>query len=224
MIARLQAHWRLKLLLTVLFNVVFWPVYSLLGHHAYFPLHLPMLTWFDRAIPFQTSPWSLVYLSQFLFSGAVPWLIDTTYSIRRYVMGLTFMSLVSFACFYFFPVASPRPQGPPATSLMQLIVHYDGLFNAFPSLHAGFFVFISLFVRRIFGPSLTGPIKLTGALWGIAIFYSTIATRQHYAVDLAAGALIGATADWLAWRGSSEPAPSSTTFRSKGMMSQEGSR
>jgi hypothetical protein len=222
---RLHAHWRLKLLLTVAVNAVFWSGYAFLGRHAFFPLWVPPTTWFDAAIPFRPEPWAWIYLSQFLFTGAVPWLIETKDALRRFVVGLVATSVVSFVCFLFFPVASPRVgmNSGAADGAMALIAKYDGAMNAFPSLHAGFLVYLALLVRRMFGPALPRAAVLAGVLWAGAILYATIATRQHYVVDLIAGAAVGALADWLAWRRSAAGVSAAMTMsRSSGVAFHDG--
>ena len=107
----MRAHWQLKLLLTVVINVGFWAGYGWLGRNPVFPPWMPPRVWLDTAIAFQPEPWAWVYLSQFLFTGGLPWLIDTQDGVRRYSVGLVAMSAASFAVFLFLPVASPRPSG-----------------------------------------------------------------------------------------------------------------
>ncbi|MEI6534091.1 MAG: phosphatase PAP2 family protein [Verrucomicrobiaceae bacterium] len=198
--ARLQAQWRFKLLLTVLLNLIFWMGYGWLGRHAYFPLHRLPFTWIDQAVPFQQQPWAWIYLSQFLFTSIMPWLLVKKEGVYRYAMGVAVMSAASFLIFLIFPVAAPRAVDLPADGSMAWIVLYDGPLNAFPSLHAGFLVYTGLLAWRMFG-HVTPLVVAAGVLiWGGLILYSTIATRQHYALDLVAGATVGYLADWFAWR------------------------
>jgi membrane-associated phospholipid phosphatase len=67
--------------------------------------------------------------------------------------------------------------------------------NACPSLHAAFCVFTAL--------ALHAQLKSTGAarwllacnaLWCLGILYSTMATRQHVALDVVAGVVLGGAA------------------------------
>lgn len=220
----MRAHWQLKLLLTVVINVGFWAGYGWLGRNPVFPPWMPPRVWLDTAIAFQPEPWAWVYLSQFLFTGGLPWLIDTQDGVRRYSVGLVAMSAASFAVFLFLPVASPRPSGVIASGAMAVILGYDGTWNAFPSLHAGFLVYMARLAWRLFGGAAPGTVGLVTAAWGAAILYATIATRQHYAVDLAAGAAIGAAADWLAWSSEGRRRAATTMERSRGVASQDGCR
>jgi membrane-associated phospholipid phosphatase len=222
---RVQVLWRQKLLLSVAVSGIFWTGYSILARHAWFPLWTPSRTWLDTAIPFQPEPWAWIYLSQFLIAGVLPWMIDTREILRRYVNGVMLMTGVSFAVFFLFPVASPRSvdvselSGP-----MKWIVILDGTMNAFPSLHAAFLVFLAGLAGRMFRASLRPWMIAAGAGWGAAILYATIATRQHYAADLIAGAAVGALADWLAWRRATGVSAATTISRSKGVAFQDGCR
>ena len=225
MIARFLAHWRLKLLLTFALNLVFWTGYSFLGRHTFFPQWTPPLIWLDHAIPFQPAFWGWVYLSQFLFTGTLPWFLATKEQLRRYVVGLAVMIVVSFSIFLLFPVASPRPpESASAAGAMPWILGYDGAFNAFPSLHAAFLIYMAALARRMAGGALPVGVVIVGVLWGTAILYATIATRQHYALDLLAGGLLGYGADWITWRRSSRVSAATTTARNKGAASHDGCR
>jgi membrane-associated phospholipid phosphatase len=222
---RFQALWRQKLLLTVAVSWLFWTGYSLLARHARFALWTPPPLWPDTTIPFQPEPWAWIYLSQFVLAGVLPWMIDSREILRRYLAGVTLMSGVSFAVFLFVPVASPRiVDVSELRGAMRWIVVLDGPMNAFPSLHAAFLVFLAGMAARMFRASLRTWIVLAGAGWGAAILYATIATRQHYAADLIAGGVVGALADWLAWRRAAGVSAATTISRSKGVAFQDGCR
>ncbi len=221
MIARLKAQWRFKLRLTLLINVFFWAGYGWLGRHTVFPRWVPPLTWLDTTIPFQPRPWAGVYLSPFLFTGGLPWLIDTRDGVRRYSVGLAVMSAVSFVVFLLLPVASPRPPEVAVEGAMAVILGYDGTLNAFPSLHAGFLAYMARLAWRMFGGAAPVTVGVVTMVWGSAILYATIATRQHYALDLVAGVLVGILADWVAW-GSPGSRRATTTARSTEAASHDG--
>lgn len=212
--ARVRAHGRLKLGLALLLGAGFWTGYSYLGRHAFVPVRTLPLTAIDRAIPFHPAGWAWVYLSQFLLTGFLPWLLASRDEIRRYVASFVLLSGFAFAIFILFPVASPRPVPTPEAGAMRFILAYDGTLNAFPSLHAGFLVLMVLLAPRIFGTQRAGWLWAAGLVWGGAILYATIATRQHYAVDLAAGAALGALVHGLAWRTAPAAAVAATMRRS----------
>jgi membrane-associated phospholipid phosphatase len=194
---RFRALLPLKAAVQAVFSLLFWVGYVWLSRHAVFPLRAVPGTWLDRAGPFSPGPWAWVYLSQFLLAGGLPWLIDNRGLLWRYVAAGALMSVASFLLFVFFPVASPRPAGLPDTGPMAWIVRGDGAFNAFPSLHAGFVVLIADLGWRIFRRPAVSAVL---GVWAVLILYATLATRQHYAWDLAAGLLIGGLANFGAAR------------------------
>jgi membrane-associated phospholipid phosphatase len=205
-IERLKSEWRLKLVLVVVINALFWSGYQMLARYAFFPQRAVPETALDRAVPFQPEPWAWVYLSQYIFTGMLPLLLTSRESIRRYVVSLTLMSASGFAVFLFFPTPGPRPAEVGGNLAMNWIAMADGTLNAFPSLHAAFIVCMSVLAWRMFGRSHPRRVVLVSVLWGGAILFSTLATKQHYALDLLAGALLGWLADSLAWRGVSAAA------------------
>ena len=102
---------------------------------------------------------------------------------------------VGLACFYFWPTAVPAPAlapdlgGQPAFALLRGI---DAAGNACPSLHVATAMFSAIclhdLLRRIDAPA---GLRWANALWFVAIAYSTLAVKQHVAVDVLAGALLG---------------------------------
>ena len=218
MIARIKAEWRLKVALLVIANAVFWGGYQILGRHAFFsPREVP-LTWLDRAVDYQPDGWVWVYLSQYVFTSALPLLLTTREALWRYARTLALMSGGAFVVFLFFPTPGPRPLEVGGNIAMQFLATADAPMNALPSLHAAFIACMTALAWRMFRSSGTLAVS---AVWGPAILFSTLATKQHYALDLLAGLLLGAVADWLAWRGASAAAMMPV---SDGVMSQRGAR
>lgn len=217
MLARLKVEWRLKLVLFLAINAFFWTCYQVLSRHAFFPLRAVPVIGLDAAVPFQPRPWSGVYLSQFLVTGTLPLLLLTREDIRRYTISLAVMAIPSFAAYFFFPTQGPRPAEVGESLAMQFIAGADGPLNALPSLHAAFVVCMACLARRIFGPKVVP----TMVVWACAIFYSTLATKQHQVLDLLAGGALGWVADRLAWRGANAAA---IIPRSRGVVSQDGER
>ncbi len=168
-----------------------------------FTLHTLPITPVDRWIAFDPS-WIGAYLSLALLVPIAPLLATRREQLVRYAKGLTLLCLPSFAVFLLFPVAGPRPDIDAGHALYGLIVAYDGPSNAFPSLHAGLAVFSLLFAYRVTCEALGRPARATlgiaGSLWGTAILYSTLATKQHWAIDLAPGVLLACAAHAFVWR------------------------
>lgn len=215
--ARLTAEWRLKLLLFLLLNAGFWLGYQTLARQAFFPLRTVPHTTLDQAIAYQPAFWGWVYLSQFLFTGAVPLFLTRREELRRYALSVGVMGGVSFTVFLFFPTQAPRPIDLGNTLPMQFLAAADGPLNALPSLHSAFIIAMTFLSQRIFGTKAFVP----AVIWGGAILYSTLAIKQHYALDLLAGAGVGWMADRLAWRGASAVA---TMPVSSGVASHRGDK
>jgi membrane-associated phospholipid phosphatase len=114
--------------------------------------------------------------------------------------------------FLCFPVEGPRPAPMDGHHpLYRWLVGVDRPTNSLPSLHAGLTVYSLLFAARALRgalrPSTRVALGAIGALWGAAILYSTLATKQHWALDLPPGVLLAAGAHALAWRSAqAEPA------------------
>jgi membrane-associated phospholipid phosphatase len=212
---RIRTDWRLKLLLTIAVNILFWGPYLFLSRHAFRPVSTLPLTWIDRWIQFRPSPWAWVYESIFLLTGPIPWLIASRDQLRRYIKGFTLLASISFAGFILFPVASPRPGNAVGSEFLLFITSIDGPLNAFPSLHAGCLIYTLLLARRIFGRQWPPLVYLGLSVWGTLILYATIATRQHYALDLLAGGAVGLFADRLVWRGSRNACVAADSTRRK---------
>lgn len=204
--SRLDAELRLKILLSLGLTAFFLGGYFLLQRLVVFPVTRLAPGPVDRWVEFDPR-WVWVYQSLYLLLP-VPWLAETRRQLLTYARGFVLLALAGFAVFLLCPVAGPRPEGVEASGLYRLLILYDRNLNAFPSLHIGLAVYTSLFGLWLLGRSAV-PWRLRllcGALagvWTVAIAYSTLAVKQHYAVDLPAGALLA----WLAHRGSLLQAP-----------------
>jgi len=220
---RILILWPLKLGVTVIVSVGFWSLYLSLSRHAFFPVHTLPMTWLDDWAGFRPHPWAWIYESIFLLTGIAPWLIVSREDLRRYIIGFTFLSVVSFVTFALFPVASPRPVHLKASGFLIFITQVDGPLNAFPSLHAGCLIYNLALVRRLFGPRLVPLVAVALLIWAGLILFATLATKQHYALDLLAGGLLGWAADQLAWRKPTGADNDSMRMRrNRGVASQAG--
>ncbi len=71
----------------------------------------------------------------------------------------------------------------------------DAAGNACPSLHVAFAIFTALWLARLLREVMAPlAVRLFNAGWCAAIIYSTLATKQHVAVDVFAGTTLGAGA------------------------------
>ena len=201
--SNLVSHWRLKIALSAVLTVFFCVPYFTLQRVPIFPVRRLAPGAIDDAIGF-VPEWVWVYQSVYLLLSAVPWLCDSAHELRRYARGFMVQSAIGFAFFLFLPIEAPRPDVVPDEVMFRLLVSYDKLLNSFPSLHVGLSVYTVLFAARISRGRLPAPLRsgmLLGlSLWAGAIAFSALATKQHYAIDLPAGAVLA----WLCHRRVSE--------------------
>jgi membrane-associated phospholipid phosphatase len=198
--ARVRAQWRFKAALAVAIGALFTAAYLLIGHFPVAPVrHLP-LTWLDRAIGFHPYAWVWIYQSVYVPINLIPWLADRRDDLRRYVAGFLLLTLVSFAVFVAWPIRAPKPPVENPRGMYWLLQQYDAPYNSLPSLHAALLVYTLAFGRRIVGDETPRRLKLICVAWAGLILYGTLATKEHYAVDIVAGVAFGLVADRWAWR------------------------
>ena len=188
----LAAHFGLKMLAAWLLAGGFFLCYFLLLKFPLWPVTLMPVTAPDLWIGFR--PGALwLYVSLWLYVPLAPGLLHDRRELLDYYLAVVALSLAGMAVFLLWPTASPRPeldwmQYPP----LGPIIAADDAGNALPSLHAAFAVFSGIWLDRLMRRA-AAPHWLRGAsmLWGLGILYSTLATRQHVAVDVVAGIALG---------------------------------
>jgi hypothetical protein len=169
----------------------------------------PFSTWLvpetalDRAVPFEPR-WIWPYVSVAVLVAIAPLMATSQIALRRYSVGLALLCTTCFAVFLFFPVAGPRPSVLPDLALYRFLVSVDRPTNSLPSLHVGLVVYSLLYCDRVLragtDPGRLAVLRVLGAVWGVAILYSTLATKQHWAVDLPPAIVIAYGAYAFAWR------------------------
>ena len=185
-----RAQWRMKLWLGTVLTLLFFIGYLTIGRHPLHPPRVLPLSAIDRAIDFSPA-WTWAYLSFYLLLP-MAWLATTREQLWRYAAGFVSISALAFAIFLIWPVAGPRPQATPVTGVYAWLISWDTSLNTLPSLHIACAVFTTCFAAHVAGPR-TGVLTLPLALWTLLIGYSALATKQHYFIDLPAGAALG----WL---------------------------
>lgn len=213
----LKTHFVLKTIAGFGIAAVFFLGYFLLLKFPLFPVTLMPITAPDRWIAFW--PGALwLYVSLWIYVSLPPGLLTDRRELLDYYLAMGALSLAGMAVFLLWPTASPRlpidwTQHPPFGP----VIAADDAGNALPSLHAAFAVFSAIWMDRLLNRAgaPTG-LRIASAIWGLAIVYSTLATRQHVAVDVAAGAALGglAAALHLRWRQSRQTAARPARIRS----------
>lgn len=164
--------------------------YFTLQRVTFFPERVVPETPLDAWIAFDPA-WVWPYVSLALLVPLAPALAATREELARYARGLFGMCALCFVMFLVMPVAGPRPEIVPDHAAYAAIVGVDRPLNSFPSLHAGLTTYSLLFaawtLRGTLAPPARRAVAATGALWGVAILYATLATKQHWFVDVPAG-------------------------------------
>ncbi len=159
-----------------------------------FPPHCVVLTRLDGWV--RLAPvWVWFYISYYpLLIGAYFYTTGTS-AQKVYFGAMTLSAAVSFFVFVFFPTSIPRELYPWlggadfSSRMLAIIRGADNSVNCLPSMH----VCMSFIAASAF--------TLVCGRWGrfiawtlfLAICYSTMATKQHYFVDLVAGFSLGLT-------------------------------
>jgi membrane-associated phospholipid phosphatase len=201
----LVSHALLKCIGITLFISLFFVAYFYVLNHPAYPATIIPLTFLDRLISFQ--PFALpIYLSLWVYVVIPPIIIIKLDELYAFTISVALMSIVGLLIFYIWPTAIAVSEidwvQHPSISFLKSV---DAAGNACPSLHVATAVFsgawLDYIFRRIKAPSW---LRIVNVVWGIAIIYSTIATRQHVALDVVGGLVLGGFAIGLAayrfWR------------------------
>ena len=204
---RFKTDHLLKTAGTIAFMALFFPAYFyLLRRPDTTPFVMP-LTWVDRHVPF--TPVALpAYVSLWLYVSIPPSLFDRRRRLIAYGAAAAVMCLIGLAIFWLFPSAVP-PTGidyarEPGFAVLKGV---DAAGNACPSLHVAGAVFSGYWLHRILR-EIAAPValRLANLAWCTAIVYSTLATRQHAALDALAGIALGLACAVAARRWIGDPA------------------
>lgn len=200
---RLRSHLHAKIAMLLLMAVGIVLPYFGLQRWRPFPPRAPFVSALDAWIPFEPA-WALAYLSVCLLVPLFPMLAARREDVWRFGRGIAALCLPCFAGFLLAPMPGPRPDSAALEGAYGWLIGVDATWNAFPSLHAGLVLFSFLYGWRVLGREL-GPRErrlfvALSALWGAAILYGTLATKQHWLADLPPAFLLALFADWCAWR------------------------
>jgi hypothetical protein len=188
---RMRHLWWLKFLGVCAFMWVFFIGYF---HTLRNPPHeafVMPLTWIDHAVTFQ--PHALwAYVSLWLYVGVAPGLLRSFRELVVYGLWIGALCLIGLACFHWWPTAVPRlAMDVSAHPGFALLTGVDAAGNACPSLHVGTAVFTAVWVQHLLRHSGAPRwLRLGNLVWVTAIVWSTLATKQHVAWDVAAGTLL----------------------------------
>ena len=143
----------------------------------------------DERLPYWPS-WVWIY--SFLYYPLIVCVNLVTSSAREFThVATSYLVLLSLqmACFLAFPVATPEhwrhynQRRTLAERFLALVQKFDARSNSFPSMHVSVAMLTALHLAPHAGPAAFA--------FPVLIALSCIFTKQHYVIDLPAGALLG---------------------------------
>jgi membrane-associated phospholipid phosphatase len=191
----MQASFLYKLKSFCIFAVVYFVFYvypNFFGEHA---VELPLWA-IDRAVPFL--PWTFIfYTSDYLLIFIAILMISELSRFQAYARMCFWVLIISGLFFFFYPTTYPRPSYPTdenwlVSLVMGLVGAADTPRNCFPSMHVALTAVATLGVRYK-GPRVFSLF----CLWSLAIFVSTLTTKQHYFADILGGVGVVALSAFL---------------------------
>ena len=191
----------LKSLGTMFFISVFFCAYFYLLKNPAYPTTVMPIIWLDHLISFQ--PLTLpIYLSLWVYISLPPALLATRRELLSYGLAITATCVAGLIIFYFWPTAVPVIQIDWTQSpYVNFLKNMDASGNACPSLHVATAFFSGIWLHHLLRRLGAPPWILTfNWTWCIGIVYSTLAIRQHVAVDVLAGLTLGGLAAYVSLR------------------------
>ena len=190
---RVLTWWPAKMIGTTLGMTAFFLAYFWVLQHPRHPPVIMPLTVVDRLIPFWSAALPL-YLSLWFYVSLAPSLVVDRRELVSYGVAAVVLSVVGLGIFFLWPTAVPPPDIDwalhPAFASLKAV---DATGNACPSLHVAFAVFSAVWFARLLRQMGAGRgLRALNWLWCVGILYSTVATRQHVALDVLAGTVLGA--------------------------------
>jgi membrane-associated phospholipid phosphatase len=147
----------------------------------------------ESAIPF-IPEFEYVYALAYVLPFALVWKVRRFETLLRAEIAFFLTLGVSCAFFLAFPVTIERPaiEGDSIAHILLAIEYLDRPYNLFPSLHAAFAWLVVIAGSRDARGGLAIPLAAAG------ISVSTVFVKQHYIVDILAGACLAPLSWWAA--------------------------
>ncbi|WP_051603192.1 phosphatase PAP2 family protein [Simplicispira psychrophila] len=181
---------------SVLMSIFFTAYFFILKNPAY-PVTVMSLTAVDDWVGF--APVALVpYLSLWIYCSLPVTLMPDRLRLVNFGFWIGAMSLLALSVFYYLPSAVPVApidwsQYPGVSFLKEV----DAAGNACPSMHVAAAVYSSFWLYWLMADVRMGwRWQSFQIFWGLAIVYSTLATKQHVSLDVWAGIALGIVFAW----------------------------
>lgn len=195
LLGRIASRWLFKMLATVgcialFFYAYFWVMRNPLSAVTTMPT-----LWLDELVGFHPQAFPL-YASLWVYIALGTALAKEFRELALFGLASLGISVAGFAAFMLLPTRVPDFGIDwalhPWLAFMKSV---DVTGNACPSLHAAFCVFAAAALHaHLRSMGAARWLLAANLLWGLGILYSTVATRQHVALDVIAGAALGGVA------------------------------
>jgi membrane-associated phospholipid phosphatase len=154
--------------------------------------HVPDL-FLDHLIPLKPE-WSVIYGALYLFLILLPVLsVRDEEHIRRTVWAYLMVWITAYVCFLAYPTVAPRPPELIGEGFgiwgLRFLYDSDPPYNCFPSLHVA-----HSFVSALTCYRLHRGVGVAAVISASLVGASTLFTKQHYVLDVVAGAFLACVA------------------------------
>lgn len=151
-------------------------------------LHVPEIA-LDRSLPLAPA-WALVYGTVYLFLILLPVLVVRTNDhVRAMFLAYLAVWLTAYVIFLVYPTRAPRPEIAAADGFVAWGIRFlyssDPPYNCFPSLHVAHSFVSALSCYRVHE-----RVGMAGLVGASLVGLSTLFTKQHYVIDVIAGAML----------------------------------
>jgi membrane-associated phospholipid phosphatase len=155
-------------------------------------LHAPAI-WLDRTIPLIPA-WALVYGALYLFLIVLPvFIVREQEHIRRTFLAYLAVWITAYIIFLTYPTVAPRPDKVIGTGFanwgLRFLYEVDPPYNCFPSLHVA-----HSFVSALTCYAVNRRVGILATVAASLVALSTLLTKQHYVLDVAAGVALACIA------------------------------
>ena len=190
--ARIWRHLPIKIVGTTVVIMLFFVAYRHLLDHPRYPVTEMPLTLLDDLVRFWP-PALILYVSLWVYVTVPSALLPSVRELLYYTGTIGAVCLVGLACFFLWPTAVPPPAvdraGYPG---FNVLTGLDAAGNACPSLHVATALFAAVWLDALLREMGAGrAVRGASWTWGVGIVYSAMATKQHVALDVLAGAILG---------------------------------
>ncbi|MGC4071417.1 MAG: phosphatase PAP2 family protein [Nibricoccus sp.] len=197
---RFRKNFWLKTIGITAFITLFFVAYFRILNFPVFTVTVMPLTEIDRLVPF--TPIALIlYVSLWIYVPIAPVMIPVKRDLYALGWEACGVAVLGLGIFFFWPTTIPPIEidwtRHPGFEFLKTV---DASGNACPSLHVAFAVFTALRIHEtLLGIQARTRLHVINWLWCAGIVYSTLAIKQHVAVDAFAGAALGVIGGKLHW-------------------------